>query len=256
MKGLRILAYHRVLPDRTAQSRGVLAVTVANFTSQLEHFLRRGWQCLTLSQLHSDYLATGKDPQKTLLLTFDDGYKDNYLHAFPILKQFGLRATIFVTTGFIGEQADLYFSRLPRPYTPEAIDQSLSAEEIKEMEAYGIEFGSHTHTHPRLTTLNKEQLLHELSHSRAILEQILFKKVTSFCYPYGDVNEYVIEAVRAAGYAVGVVTPPRPGIPVTPYTLRRVGLYLDDSPLRFRLKMSSAFHTLRETRLWRKGKTI
>ena len=256
MKDLQILAYHRILPQKTAQSRGVLAVTVDNFNRQLDFFLQRGWRCLTLAELYSGYLAAGEDPGKVLVLTFDDGYQDNYLYAFPALKHLGLRATVFVTTDFIGKDLDLYFASRTRQYAPEKIDLSLSGDEIKEMNEYGIEFGSHTHTHPHLTALSPDQMLHELSYSRSVLENLISKEVVSVCYPFGDVNRQVIETARKAGYSVGVVTPPRPGIPRSIYTLRRTGVYLNDSPLKLQLKSTRLFSQLRESRLWKlRGKS-
>ncbi len=256
MRELQVLAYHRVLPSALARLRGVLAVTSENFERQLEHFLHRGSQCLTLSQLYADYLVKGEYPRNTFVVTFDDGYKDNYVHAFPIMKRLAIKATVFVTTDYIGKKADLYFSLQPRKYGVEAIDQCLSPEEIKEMSEFGIEFGSHSHTHPHLTKISKDQVRQEVQYSKSLLEQLIARKVVSFCYPFGDLNSEVIDIVRKSGYLIGVVTPSRTGIPQSPLTIRRTGIYLNDSHLKFLLKTSPIFHRIRETGLWRIAKQL
>jgi peptidoglycan/xylan/chitin deacetylase (PgdA/CDA1 family) len=256
MKELQVLAYHRILPSDLARPRGVLAVTTDNFERQMKHFLHRGWQCLTLSQLQADYLVKGEYPRNTFVVTFDDGYRDNYIHAFPILKRLAIKATVFVTTAYIGKKADLYFSLEPRKYVAEAIDQCLSPEEIKEMSEYGIEFGSHSHTHPHLTAISQDQVRQEVRYSKSLLEQLLAREVVSFCFPFGDLNSEVVDIVRQSGYLIGVVTPSRSVIPQSPLTIHRTGIYFNDSHIKFLLKSTSMFHRIRETGLWRFAKTL
>jgi peptidoglycan/xylan/chitin deacetylase (PgdA/CDA1 family) len=107
------------------------------------------------------------------------------------------------------------------------------------MAAYGIEFGSHTCTHPKqLTTLPKEQCWEEIARSRANLGIKLEHEVVSFCYPRGDLNAEVVQMVEKAGYGCAVVTPQRAGIPLCRYTLRRTGLYYANTSLHFRLKIT------------------
>jgi len=246
-----ILAYHRVLPASLARARGVLAVTVEQFERQIAFFAGRGWRCTTLRQLHEEYLVRGTSTRKVFVVTFDDGYRDNYDYAFPILQKFRIPATIFVVTGRLNSSQDLYFTDVQRPYSVIDADRALTKEQIMEMKAAGVEFGSHTVTHPRLTRLDLSNLEDEVSASRRHLENIVGENVASFCYPYGDVNRQVIDAVRKEGYTVGVVTPHGPGVPKGPYTLRRTGVYGSDSPLSFRIKCSSFFYAARESPFWR-----
>jgi peptidoglycan/xylan/chitin deacetylase (PgdA/CDA1 family) len=256
MKELQVLAYHRVLPGELARVRGVLAVTTANFERQLSHLLSRGWNCITLAQLYTEYQAKGEYPRKTFVVTFDDGYRDNYVYAYPIMKRLGIKATIFVTTNFIGKDSDLYFSPQQRRYDAEEIDLCLSPKEIKEMNEWGIEFGSHSHTHPHLTNLSVTDLQHEVQYSKILLEGILAREVVSFCYPFGDLNTGVIDMVMQSGYLIGVVTPSHSGIPHTVHTIRRTGIYFNDSYWRFLLKSTSVFDRLRESSIWKIAKTL
>ncbi len=120
---------------------------------------------------------------KSVVLTFDDGYEDNYLNAFPILKKFNFPATIFVPTSFIGKEKEARKGARLR---------ILNIEEIKEMAKSGlVEFGSHSHNYLKLTKLNDGELERELADSKKILEEILGFPVTSFAYPYGNFDERV-----------------------------------------------------------------
>ncbi|MBW7886971.1 MAG: polysaccharide deacetylase family protein [Bacteroidetes bacterium] len=256
MNHFRILAYHRILPHDIAVTRGTLAVTEGQFELQLKYFLQKGWKAITLKQLYRDYILIGKSPKNVFCITFDDGYRDNYLYAFPILKKLNVPATIFLTAGYINSENDLYFSSSPKLYQPEDIDFLLTERQIKEMQKAGIEFGSHTLSHPYLAELSKELVEKELTKSKQILEQYISEEVISFCYPYGNLENFVIDAVKKAGYCIAVVTPPRSNIPNTVYTLRRTGVYLNDSLLKFKFKCSSLFYYLRETVLWKLLKGI
>ena len=251
MRDLVILAYHRVLPAPMAQRRGTLAVTTEDFERQLRFFVNKGWNCVTLSELYDTKLRYHKALKKTLVVTFDDGYKDNYLFAFPILRKLNLRATVFVTVGFLDANVDLYFSDQLRMYAPEPCDFALSKDEMNEMASFGVEFGSHTISHPRLTKIPPGTAFEEIVRSKEILGQRLGREVDSFCYPFGDLNDEIIENVRRAGYKIGVVTPPRPGIPEGIFTMRRTGVYLSDSYPRFLLKCTSTFDNLREFSMWK-----
>ncbi len=234
-----ILAYHRVLPLKEAINQGALSVTIENFRWQLQHFIRKGWISLTLSEFYEKYVAVGKVPYNVFVVTFDDGYEDNYFYAFPVLKEFDVKATIFLTYDFL-------FNHKQRTTQFSKIHKALSIQEIREMHDEKIEFGSHTVTHPHLTSVPQAKAQEEVYQSRLLLEEILQLPIESFCYPYGDTNEEVISYVREAGYKVGVVTPPRVGVPVSQYTLRRIGVYLTTSKIKFLFKCTSLYYRIRE----------
>jgi peptidoglycan/xylan/chitin deacetylase (PgdA/CDA1 family) len=224
-----ILAYHSVSNARTDG----LSVRVSDFESQMAWLRCRGYRAITLADFTSQSIPKG---ERIVIITFDDGYADNYWYAFPILKRYGFVATIFLVSEYVNTDHIHWWDLPKKDETDRSHYQILTWDQIHEMLANGIEFGSHTCTHPRLTTCSPEALWDEVSRSRTVLQGKLDQEVISFCYPHGDLNTQAIEMVAEAGYHCAVVTPRRAGIPLTPYTLRRVGTYHSTTLLQFRLK--------------------
>lgn len=141
-----------------------------------------------MSQLN-DYLFKGKSiPPKSIVITFDDGYVDNYTNAFPILKELHMNATIFVVSSSLDGV---------RFMTPN---------EVKEMSDYGIDIESHTVSHKRLSSLSYEQQFKELKNSKEAIEKITGKPVISIAYPEGKYNIDTKKAFLASGYSMGFTT--------------------------------------------------
>lgn len=227
-----ILAYHSVSDERTDS----LAVRVADFDMQMSWLHRRGYKSMTVGQFVNGNVQKG---ERVVIITFDDGYADNYTAAFPILKRYGHVATIFLVSDLVDTNDINWFdvSKVSNKYD-RSLFQVLTWGAVKEMNTHGIDFGSHSCTHPRLVDLTSEKLWEEVTRSRADIEEKLDQPVVSFCYPHGVLNQEVIDAVEKAGYSCGVVTPPSSGILLSRYTLRRIGIYRHNSPLLFRLKMT------------------
>ena len=188
-----ILMYHRLVarldaPDPTGNS-----ISAAAFESQLQWLLGRRYACLPLAAI----AAGGSLPNRAFAITFDDGYRDNYEVAWPILRRFGLTATVFLVTDCIGGVNE--FDRGLGPYPVPMLTPS----QIRDMHAGGIDFGSHTCSHPAdLTALSGEALNHELGDSRRTIESLLGASCTAFCYPHGKHDATVEAAVEDAGYAL------------------------------------------------------
>jgi len=256
MKHVTILAYHRVFPDK----RGSLAVTPENFEYQLTSFLQKGYSAITLKDLYENYLKMGKAiPPRTLVITFDDGYKDNYAYAFPILRKLKVPATIFLAADYIGKEVTFPWDRIDPDLlnvTFTSMDHPLTWEQSKEMHQAGIEFGSHTMTHPKLTQISLDEARNELYSSKQMIEEKLGAPVYSFCAPYGYINPGVLKLSEKAGYMVGVLNPPGipgqdAGLPETRYSLRRIGVYSHDTVEKLHLKNSFLFTNLfRTIRSW------
>lgn len=176
--GVPVLNYHQV-NDKYHTS---LTMEVAHFRQQMKYLCDEGYTTINLDQLY-DYLEHGTPlPPKPILITFDDGYIDNYKEAFPILKEYHMKATLFM----IGDAID----------TP----RFLSAEQLLEMDANGFSIESHTYTHRPLVKLSPEEIEQELQRSRIVLESLLGHPVRYIAYPGGFANETIKKLTAENGY--------------------------------------------------------
>lgn len=182
-----ILMYHSIGIHR----RNNLLVAPAKFNSQIQHLHKSGYQSICFQTLENHWRLGKPLPAKPILLTFDDGYKDNYTIAYPILKKYKFKATIFVITNFVDDA------------------NHLSQKEIKEMISSGlIDIGAHTKTHPDLTTVPSKKVYQEIFGSKQILTKYTGKPVIAFAYPIGKYNYEAVKATGAARYKFAVTTKP------------------------------------------------
>jgi peptidoglycan/xylan/chitin deacetylase (PgdA/CDA1 family) len=183
------LMYHHIgtLPQDADNIRKGLTVSTEEFDKQLKYLQDNGYKTLTLGQL-SQAIEQKKVPQKVAVLTFDDGYDDNYKDALPIMKKYNMVGTFFIITSKIGTS------------------EYMSEQELKELVSYGNELGSHSVSHPGLDKLKGVALQNEVVKSKEKLEEISGQKMISFCYPAGKYNEDTIKALQDAGYKIAVTT--------------------------------------------------
>ena len=241
MKRCLILAYHRV----NSSGKDPIAVSTDSFRTQLKYFYENGFSSMTLEEFVC--AATQKKlPQKTLVITFDDGYRDNYLFAFPVMRLYGFRGTFFLTTDYIGTDDIFPMDKKKNWDYVTDEDLPLTWEQVFEMKEHGMEFGSHTCSHRFLDELPEEDVIREVIESKRYLEQKLQSRVASFCYPAGRFNDRVKEIVRQAGYVAAVVTPRHAQISEDLYSIKRIGIYSGDSVRRFRFKTSRFFRVVRD----------
>lgn len=152
-----------------------------------------------------------------MILTFDDGYRDNYTSAFPLLKKFGMTAVIFLVADPQLE-SNAWDAAAGEPWAP-----LMTREQALEMSRAGIEIGSHTLTHPRLSDLSADRLAWELGESKRVLDSWLDAPVVSLAYPYGAVDERVKRAAQQAGYECAAATNSGPiRFGRDPFEIRRV----------------------------------
>jgi len=185
-----ILMYHSVSPDALSDNR--LAISIETFERQM-HFLKNNhYNVLPLDSVANLIKEKKKIPPKTVVITFDDGYKDNYTYALPVLKKYSLPAIIFVIINEVGRS------------------DRLSWDEIKTMQDSGIiNFGSHAlGPEPLINIQSEEQLRKEIFDSKKILEEKLGRRITVFSYPGGMFNNKIRQLVIGAGYKFAVVTNP------------------------------------------------
>lgn len=196
------------------------AVSMQRFREQLDFLATEGYATPTMEELVA--APTQKWRGRTAVITFDDGYVDN-LDACEELQKRGMRATWFVVTGSIGESP-----KWPADGRPQG--RLLNADELRAMQASGMEIGSHTVNHVRLPQADDAQLTSELAISKAALEDLLGKPVASFAYPYGAWDARSADAVKKAGYSAACIT--RTGWALRdndPYLLRRLTLFNTDT---------------------------
>lgn len=192
MKNIPILMYHNVgTPPDGAKLRG-LYISIGAFARQMWLLKLLGYQGLSMSAA-MPYLR-GEKTGRVVAITFDDGYLDTFDHALPILNSFGFTATCYFVSGHTGEYNEWDASNL------NVRKQLMTDMQIKAWQAAGMEVGAHSRTHPRLSKCNDKELQSELAGSKADLEALIGEPVTQFCYPYGDLDERVVNAVRNAGY--------------------------------------------------------
>lgn len=195
--GLRVLCYHKVGAPPPGSRLKDLWVSPEKFRSQIRHLTENGYKTLLFSELLEAYRSGSTLPEKSVVITFDDGYENNYLHAWPILKEFGAKGNIFVVFNTIGK-ANLWHNPASEPWINMA-----TLEQLREMQAGGlIEYGSHTMSHPKLTKLDLADAVCELTESKRQLEAALGREMCAFAYPYGDgaYHKEVRAAALEAGY--------------------------------------------------------
>lgn len=222
--GAIALMYHSVAPG-TGTPGWRYAVSMQRFRAQLDLLQSEGWHTQRLDRLGAKPL-----PARSVVITFDDGYQDNFA-AFNELARRGMTASWFVVSRDIGRNAGWY-----DPDSPQL--PLLEAAQLCEMHAAGMEIGSHSHTHCRLTECGKDALALELTHSKAMLESLLNAPVSSLAYPYGLYDDRVAEAARAAGYHAACTT--RSGWAMCgndPLQIRRVSIFAQDNLSSFARKL-------------------
>lgn len=187
--------YHHIgsLPENADDIRKGLTVSSEEFDEQLKYLKESGYETLTLGQLLGA-IEKKQVPSKIAVLTFDDGYDDNYKDALPVMKKYNMVGTFFIITGKIGAS------------------EYMNEDQLKEIVKAGNELGSHSVSHPSLDKSKGLALQNEVVKSKEKLEELSGQKVVSFCYPAGKYNEDTIKALQDAGYKIAVTTRASSGV--------------------------------------------
>ncbi|MBW3665417.1 MAG: polysaccharide deacetylase family protein [Actinobacteria bacterium] len=234
---MTILCYHAVEPAWTA----ALSVPPSTFRRHAA-WLARGRAVVPLDRALELMDSSYRLPRTTAAITFDDGFRSVYDHAFPVLAEFGLPATVFIVTGTLtGEQNEVNWLDVPQP--PGGLD-TMGRDEILEMHTAGIRFGSHSHLHLRLPELSDHECEQDLRQSREILEDLLGEPVPYLAYPRGLHDERVRRAAQRAGYTHALGLPERRET-FGRYAVPRVGVHHGNGVGTLRLKTSRPYLALR-----------
>ncbi len=227
-----ILMYHMISEPRTlADTRQACPTKL--FEKHLKLLLKMGYIPISIDQVGKYYAENIPLPDKAVLITLDDGFEDNYLNAFHILQLYNVPAIIYLATGFIGQTNKW----MPAPTYSQR--KMLSWTQIQEMSSCGIQFGSHTVSHPQLTQLDDGSVSEELIQSKQIIEDRLGLECMHFAYPYGLLTEKTCDLVQKAGYKTACSTGSgfnNAGSDLL--MLRRIDVYGDDTLWKLQQKVT------------------
>jgi len=174
---LPILVYHHVRPGSTS----ALFVSPEEFDKQLKYLQDNGFHTISFGDL-ADSLEKGKPlPLHPVIISFDDGWENQFEYGFPILQKYHDTATFYVVTNYLDQ------------------GNFMTTEQLKTLVAAGMTIGCHTRSHPNLTSLGRERAGDEVAEAKAILEADGFK-IDTFAYPYGAYNKRVVDMVENAGF--------------------------------------------------------
>jgi peptidoglycan/xylan/chitin deacetylase (PgdA/CDA1 family) len=223
-----ILSYHKLSESHS----DAMTVTTDSFRSQMQFLKENGYHVVTLDELY-DFLDFKTDlPGKSVVITFDDGWRSLYEIGLPILKEYGYPATLFISTSMITGSS-----------------KTLSWDQVREMADAGIDMQCHTVDHRNLSTLKEgepfrdyyEDLERELVRSTRAIEKKTGRKVSYLAYPYGATNHLVIALLKKVGYR-GALTVKRGPTPffASNYRVRRSMIYGDFDLRRFEKNLSTS----------------
>jgi peptidoglycan/xylan/chitin deacetylase (PgdA/CDA1 family) len=225
-----VLCYHALSDTWPAP----LSVRPDRFEEQLRWLVDRGYRGATFTEAVHD-----PPHERTVAVTFDDAFASVLNIGLPILRELGLPATVFAVTSKAAEGGDLSWDGIDQwadgPHATEL--KGLSWDGLGTLREGGWEIGSHSASHPRLSSLPQAELAEEMTHSRQACEAGTGTACDSIAYPYGDVDAGVVAAAAEAGYRAGAALPPRVHRG-RELEWPRIGVYHRDDLKRFKLKLS------------------
>ena len=202
-----VLMYHHINPHKG----DTVTVTPEVFEEQMKHLKKRGYRTLAVSELKSYIKGDLALDQRSVVVTFDDGWLDNYLYAYPVLKKYKINAVIFLITDRVEKASETFNSMADNVPTHEESKELINNGEIykvalnwqlinKMRESGLVEFYSHTRSHKKCDGITVEELRDELAGSKELIERRLEKSSPYFCWPYGNYNETSLRIAKEAGY--------------------------------------------------------
>lgn len=199
----RILMYHMVREHIDGAKFNKLRVKPEQFEQQIRYLKQQGFHFVTMSELYHQH---GQLPEKTIAITFDDGYLDNLTQAFPILQKYQAKATIYVVVDRHNRDWSTY--KKEHHNNGELMrEPKLSDEDVMTLvKSDLIEIGSHTITHANLDKLSDDECYDELYQAKHQLETLTGQKVNSFAYPFGIYSERDVKVAQQVGYETAVTT--------------------------------------------------
>jgi len=227
-----ILTYHHIDNPPADEKEANLYVSPRAFEAQMEYLREAKFNVISLDRLREGLLGRNPLPQRAVVITFDDGYENNFVNAYPILQRYGYPATFFITTGRIG-------------WVGPTDNRHMHADQLRELDAAGMTIGSHTVSHEWLAKIPPEDANYELQDSKVVLEALLAKPVRWVCYPSGSFNRDIVQMAQKLGYVGGCSVIRDNQVKASQlFYLPRVMVMRDTSPMRFRYYFSGLYHFL------------
>lgn len=231
----RILMYHMIGHSQPGSRYRGMRVATRNFEKQLAWLSKQGFHFSTMTEV-----VKASVPSRTVVITFDDGYEDNYTEAYPLLRKYGARATLYLVAD--REDGSDWSAKKKSHHNSGELtrEPKLSHDQVREMiESGTIELGAHTLTHANLAALDAAGKQHEITSSKLRLEEEFNTPVNSFAYPFGIWNEDDKSVVAEAGFTSAVTTDQ--GIDPSPYpdplAIRRIKVSGKEGMLAFKLRV-------------------
>jgi len=237
-----ILMYHSISDDREDGVHPYYRVNAspAVFAEHMKYLQEQHFNVIALDQVRVRLNSCDSNKRKFVAITFDDGFHDFNKLAFPILKQHGFPATVFLPAGLIGDQHRKFNGK-----------DLLTWDEVRDLRKEGVVFGSHSMTHRQLKLIGRDEVKQEIVQSKKILEDRLGEQIDSFSYPYafpqedGEFTRYVKDILLESGYRYGVST----RIGTTSLHdfvmyMKRIPVNSCDDLILFRAKLDGAYNWL------------
>ncbi|ELR63994.1 Polysaccharide deacetylase [Photobacterium marinum] len=218
-----VIMYHRFIDRDEDKSVFAPYLHIDMLEKHFKLLKKMGFETLTFADFQDrgtmSRLEAGK---RYIMITVDDGYRDNYELLFPLLKKYGFKAVIYTVTGVDYNRWDV-----ENPGQAEKRAELMTPKQIKEMADSGlVEFGGHTLTHPKLSQLTRDEQQHEIAENKAQLEKIIGKPLVSFAYPYGDHNQESKDIAKEQGFDFAVATDSGPcAFHQDHYQIRRIAIF-------------------------------
>jgi O-antigen biosynthesis protein len=191
-----ILMYHSISdPDKARRAFRNFTISPGIFSAHLHYLAEEGYIAMTVTQFARAVRDHRPLPARPIVITFDDGFADFYSAAFPLLQRNGFKATIYITTGFVG-RTSLWLRREGETMRP-----MLTWDQVREISASGFECGTHTLNHVPLDTLPAETAQIEITRCKSVLQEQISTPVNTFAYPFGYYTPVIQSFLRDAGYS-------------------------------------------------------
>lgn len=226
--GINILMYHQVGDFAPMKGHRSTYCHHKRFASQMAYLARFGYTVLSMDQVLACLRGEQPIPPKAVALTFDDGYENFYEYAWPVLQKHGFPALVYLISDLLGQPSS-WFAADGRDTPP-----LMSAARVRQLRGEGVDFGSHTATHIKLSEQDTPRVREEVTRSKAALEDVLGEPVKHFCYPFGSHDRRAVDAVADAGYLSGTTCIRAPAsVADDPLTLPRKAISYGDNLLGY-----------------------